>query len=82
MVRGEALIVAVFGSLLGLAIGLLFGRALIAVALRPGGRLHPSRRSSSFVFLILAGLSGLLAGVSAGPPRRASSTSCKAVNAE
>jgi putative ABC transport system permease protein len=80
MVRGEALIVAVFGSLLGLAIGLLFGRALIA-ALSDQGISFTLPVAQLVVFLILAGLFGLLAGVP--PARRAAKLDIlRAVNAE
>ncbi len=80
MVRGEALIVAVFGSLLGLGIGLLFGRALIA-ALSDQGVGFTLPVAQLVAFLVLAGLFGLLAGV--GPARRAAKLDVlKAVNAE
>jgi putative ABC transport system permease protein len=80
MVRGEALIVAVFGSLLGLAIGLLFGRALIA-ALSDQGVGFTLPVGQLIVFLVLAGLFGLLAGV--WPARRAAKLDVlQAVNAE
>ena len=74
------LIVAVFGSLLGLAIGLLFGRALIA-ALSDQGVGFTLPVGQLLVFLILAGLAGLLAGV--WPARRAANLDVlQAVNAE
>ena len=66
MVRGESLIVAVFGSLLGLPIGLLFGWALVT-ALSDQGIEFTLPVGQLIVFLILAGLAGLLAGV---PPAR------------
>jgi putative ABC transport system permease protein len=80
MVRGEALIVAVFGSLLGLAIGLLFGRALIA-SLSDQGIDFSLPVGQLLAFLILAGLFGLLAGVP--PARRAAKLDVlRAVSAE
>jgi len=69
MVFGESLIVALLGALLGIAIGVGFGwvmqRALVDAGITelgiPVGRL--------VVYLVLAGLLGLLAGV--GPAIRA-----------
>jgi putative ABC transport system permease protein len=69
MIRGEALIVATFGSLLGLGIGLVFGFLLIT-ALSEDGVTFSIPFVQLVVFLILAGLAGLLAGVP--PARRAS----------
>jgi putative ABC transport system permease protein len=79
-VRGEALIVAVFGSLLGLAIGLLFGRALVA-ALSDQGVSFTLPVGQLVAFLVLAGLAGLASGVF--PARRAANLDVlQAVNAE
>ena len=66
MIRGEALIVATFGSLLGLGIGLVFGYLLIN-ALSEDGIAFTVPFVQLLIFLILAGLAGLLAGV---PPAR------------
>jgi putative ABC transport system permease protein len=66
MVRGEAVIVAVFGSLLGLAIGLVFGAAIVK-ALESEGITLSLPVGQLVVFVVLAGLAGLLAGV---PPAR------------
>jgi putative ABC transport system permease protein len=66
MVRGEALIVATFGSLLGLGIGLVFG-FLIIEAISEDGVSFSVPVVQLVIFLILAGLAGLLAGV---PPAR------------
>jgi putative ABC transport system permease protein len=66
MIRGEALIVATFGSLLGLGIGLVFGFLLIT-ALSEDGVTFSVPIAQLVIFLILAGLAGLLAGV---PPAR------------
>ena len=80
MVRGEALIVAVFGSLLGLGIGLLFGRALIA-SLSDQGIDFSLPVVQLLAFLILAGLAGLASGV--WPARRAAKLDIlRAVNTE
>jgi putative ABC transport system permease protein len=69
MIRGEALIVASFGALLGLVIGIVFGRAIVE-ALADEGIDFTLPVAQLVVFLILAGLAGLLAGVP--PARRAS----------
>jgi putative ABC transport system permease protein len=66
MIRGEALIVATFGSLLGLGIGLVFGFLLIQ-ALSEDGVSLTVPFVQLVIFVILAGLAGLLAGV---PPAR------------
>lgn len=80
MVRGEALIVASFGSLLGLAIGLVFG-FLIIQALSDQGVTFSLPVVQLVVFMILAGLAGLLAGV---PPahRAAKLDVLKAINTD
>ena len=66
MVRGEALITASFGSLLGLAIGLFFG-VMIVQAFSSEGITLAIPVPQLVVFGVLAGLAGLLAGV---PPAR------------
>jgi len=61
MVRGEAVVVAVFGSLLGLVIGVGFGGAIVQAAHSQGiGLTIPVGQLA--VFVILAGVAGLLAG--------------------
>jgi len=65
-VRGEAVIVAVFGSLLGLGIGLVFGAAIIK-ALESEGITLAIPVGQLAVFVVLAGLAGLVAGM---PPAR------------
>jgi len=79
-VRGEALIVASFGSLLGLAIGFFFG-FLIVQALSDQGVTFALPVTQLVVFVVLAGLAGLLAGVP--PARRAARLDVlKAINTE
>jgi putative ABC transport system permease protein len=70
MIRGEALIVATFGSLLGRGSGLVFGFLLIQALADEGGITFTVPFVQLALFLILAGLAGLLAGVP--PARRAS----------
>jgi putative ABC transport system permease protein len=69
MVRWESVIIALFGGVLGLGVGALFGCALVAALADEGlGELaFPMRRL--VVFLALAGIAGILAAV--GPARRA-----------
>jgi putative ABC transport system permease protein len=66
MVRGEAVVVAVFGSLLGLVIGIVFGAAIIQ-ALSSEGIIFTLPVGLLVVFVVLSGLAGLLAG---SPPAR------------
>jgi len=61
MVRDEAVIISIFGSLLGLVIGLLFGRALIA-AINEESVTFVLPYSQLVIFVILAGIAGFLAG--------------------
>jgi putative ABC transport system permease protein len=61
MIRDEAVIVAVFGSLLGLVIGIGFGGAIVQ-SLHDQGIALTVPVGQLVVFLILAGLAGLLAG--------------------
>jgi putative ABC transport system permease protein len=68
MIRGEAVIVAVFGSLLGLAIGMVFGGAIVRALESEGIDFHLPVGQLA-VFVVLAGLAGLLAGTF--PARRA-----------
>jgi putative ABC transport system permease protein len=80
MVRGEAVIVAVFGSLLGLAIGLVFGVSIVQ-ALSSEGIVFTLPVGQLVAFVVLAGLAGLLAGTP--PARRAARLDVlKAVNSE
>jgi putative ABC transport system permease protein len=68
MVRYEAVIIAVFGTLLGLVLGVAFGIAMVQ-ALSSEGIILGIPVDQLVVFVILAGLAGLLAGV--WPARRA-----------
>jgi putative ABC transport system permease protein len=68
MVRDEAVIISIFGSLLGLAIGLVFGAALVS-AISDEGVQFSLPVGQLVVFVILAGLAGLVAGL--WPARRA-----------
>ena len=68
MIRNEALVTATFGSLLGLAIGLFFG-VMIVQSFSSDGITLSIPVGQIVVFLILAGLAGLAAGVL--PARRA-----------
>jgi len=68
MIRNEALVTATFGSLLGLAIGLFFG-VMIVQSFSSDGITLAIPVPQIIVFLILAGLAGLAAGVL--PARRA-----------
>ena len=58
MVRDEAVIISIFGSLLGLAIGLVFGAALVQ-ALSDEGVSFSIPVAQLVVFVILAGVAGL-----------------------
>jgi putative ABC transport system permease protein len=61
MVRGEAVVVAVFGSLLGLVIGVGFGGAIVRALRSQGiGLTIPVGQLAAFV--VLAAAAGLLAG--------------------
>lgn len=66
MIRGEALITASFGSLLGLAIGLFFG-VMIVQAFSSDGITLAIPIPQLVIFGILAALAGLAAGI---PPAR------------
>jgi putative ABC transport system permease protein len=69
MVRSESVIIAVFGALLGMAVGVVFGWAL-QQALEPEGVTELTIPVGSLVvYLVLAGLAGVIAAI--GPARRA-----------
>ena len=69
MVRWEAVIVAVFGAVLGVAVGSFFGWALVRAAAEEGLQVleFPTGRLATYV--VIAGLAGVLAAVF--PARRA-----------
>jgi putative ABC transport system permease protein len=80
MVRGEALIVAVFGSLLGLVIGVVFGAAIVQ-ALGSEGISLTLPVGQLAIFVVLAGLFGVIAGWV--PARRAAHLDVlRAINTE
>jgi putative ABC transport system permease protein len=80
MIRGEAVIVAVFGSLLGLVIGVGFGAAIVQ-ALKDQGIGLTVPVGQLVLFVGLAGLAGLLSGWL--PARRAARLDVLgAINAE
>jgi putative ABC transport system permease protein len=68
MIRVEAVIISIFGSLLGLVIGLAFGRALVS-AVSDEGITFAIPVTQLVIFVVLAGIAGFLAG--AWPARRA-----------
>jgi putative ABC transport system permease protein len=68
MIRGEALVVAIFGSILGLVIGLVFAYLIVA-ALQSQGITFAVPVAQLVIFMLLAALAGLVAG--APPARRA-----------
>lgn len=69
MVRWEAIVVAVFGAVLGVAVGSVFGWALVRAAADEGLQVleFPAARLATYV--VAAGLAGVLAAVF--PARRA-----------
>ena len=58
MVRNEAVIIAVFGTLMGVVVGLLFGRAIVA-SLHNEGIVFSVPAAQIVVFIVLAALAGL-----------------------
>ena len=69
MVRWEAVIIAVFGALLGTVVGAFFGWAMVQ-ALKDQGIDHLAIPGGQLiVYIVLAGLAGVLAAI--GPARRA-----------
>ena len=68
MVRYESLIIAVFGSLLGLVLGVAFGVAMVE-ALSSEGIVLGIPFGTLVVFVVIAGILGLVAGI--WPARRA-----------
>lgn len=80
MVRTEAVVVAVFGSLLGLVIGVIFGAAIVQ-ALESEGIVFTLPVAQLAIFVVLAAIAGLFAG--SPPARRAARLDVlQAVNAD
>ena len=69
MIRWEAVIISIFGALLGVAIGILFGWALQQALAADGVTELRLPVGQLLVYLVLAGLAGVLAAI--GPARRA-----------
>jgi putative ABC transport system permease protein len=69
MIRSEAVILAVFGALIGIVVGTLLGLALVSSLHSQGITSTSVPWSNLVVFLVLAGLLGLLAA--SWPARRA-----------
>ena len=73
MIRGESVIIALFGAILGLVVGLGFGVALTEAVLSNGiGGVVSIPVASLIVFVILAAIFGVVAAV--WPARRAART--------
>jgi putative ABC transport system permease protein len=69
MVRWESVMIALFGGILGLVLGVLFGWALVTSLSDEGVEVVQVPFGSLVTFLIAAGLAGVLAAI--GPARRA-----------
>ena len=69
MIRWEAVIISVFGALLGVVIGIVFGWALQQALVAEGVTEFRLPAGQLLVYLVLAGLAGVLAAI--GPARRA-----------
>jgi len=69
MIRWEAVIIAVFGAVLGIAIGILFGWALQQALADEGVSQLKIPVGQLLVYLVFAGLAGVLAAI--WPARRA-----------
>ncbi len=72
MVRGESVIIALFGAVLGVLVGLGFGVALTSAIIRNQGGVVSVPVSSLVVFVILATIFGIVAAF--WPARRAART--------
>jgi putative ABC transport system permease protein len=72
MVRGESVVIALFGAVLGVLVGLGFGVALTSAIIRNNGGVVSIPVSSLVVFVILAFVFGIVAAV--WPARRAART--------
>ena len=69
MIRWEAVIISVFGAILGVAIGIFFGWALQQALVNEGVTELRIPVGQLVFYLVLAGLAGVLAAI--GPARRA-----------
>jgi putative ABC transport system permease protein len=69
MIRWEAVIISVFGALLGVTIGIVFGWALQQALVAEGVTEFRLPVPQLVVYLVLAGIAGVLAAI--GPARRA-----------
>jgi putative ABC transport system permease protein len=72
MVRGESVVIALFGAALGVLVGLGFGVALTSAVIATSGGVVSIPLSSLVVFLVLATLFGIVAAV--WPARKAART--------
>jgi putative ABC transport system permease protein len=69
MVRWESVMIALFGGLLGLVLGVVFGWSLVTSLRDEGVEVVQVPFASLLTFLVAAGLAGVLAAI--GPARRA-----------
>jgi len=69
MIRWEAVVIAVFGAVMGIALGIFFGWALVQALKDQGITVFAIPVGQLLVYLVLAGLAGILAAV--WPARRA-----------
>ncbi|MGI8983384.1 MAG: ABC transporter permease [Acidimicrobiales bacterium] len=69
MIRGESVIIAVMGALLGLGVGVLFGYAVVLALADEGIATVVVPASQLFTYVVLAGIAGVVAAVF--PARRA-----------
>jgi putative ABC transport system permease protein len=72
MVRGESVVIALFGAALGVLVGLGFGLALTSAVVATSGGVVSIPVSSLVVFVLLATVFGIVAAV--WPARRAART--------
>jgi putative ABC transport system permease protein len=69
MIRWEAVVIAVFGAVLGVALGIFFGWALVEALKDQGITVFAIPVGQLVIYVVLAGLAGILAAV--WPARRA-----------
>jgi putative ABC transport system permease protein len=69
MIRWEAVVIAVFGAVLGVALGIFFGWALVEALKDQGISVFAIPVGQLVIYILLAGLAGILAAV--WPARRA-----------